>query len=206
MNDLRDDIMGLRGAQEEGQYEMQKGETGLSRLEARCKQIRNTLNKSQQRVARIEKYLGMHAEKPVGSTAGKDAGIKEKSEVEKSPEGLYQEATRLLEKGEYEEARRLFRSFLDKYPKAKEAGSAQYSLGEIYFREKWYEKAILEYQKVIEGDPKGDKTPGALLKQGLAFLRLDDTENARLILKELIRKFPDSNETTVAKNKLKTLR
>jgi tol-pal system protein YbgF len=86
------------------------------------------------------------------------------------------------------------------------ADGAQFWLGEIYYHEKWYEKAILEYQKVIEGYPKGKKTPSALLKQGLAFLNLGDNANAGLILKELIRKFPDSNEANVAKNKLKTLK
>ena len=94
---------------------------------------------------------------------------------------------------------------MDQHPKSKQADNAQFWLGEVFYREKWYEKAILEYQKVIENYPKGDKIRGALLKQGFSFLNLDDKSNARLILRELIRKYPDSNEAEIAKKKLKTL-
>ncbi|MCP4371246.1 MAG: tol-pal system protein YbgF, partial [Deltaproteobacteria bacterium] len=92
---------------------------------------------------------------------------------------------------------------LDRYPKSKSADNAQFWIGEIYYREKWYEKAILEYQKVIENYPKGNKDQASLLKQGFAFYNLKDKPNSRLIFKELIKKFPGSNEAKIAKKKLK---
>ena len=58
---------------------------------------------------------------------------------------------------------------MEKYPKSNSADNAQFWIGEIYYREKWYEKAILEYQKVIENYPQGNKISAALLKQGLHF-------------------------------------
>ncbi|MEK6196353.1 MAG: tetratricopeptide repeat protein, partial [Deltaproteobacteria bacterium] len=70
---------------------------------------------------------------------------------------------------------------------------------------KWYEKAILEYQKVIENYPKGNKVPASLLKQGFAFLSLGDKANARLILNELAKKYPDTNEGKIAVQKLKEI-
>ena len=43
---------------------------------------------------------------------------------------------------------------------------------------KWYEKAILEYQKVVEKYPKGNKVQASLLKQGFSFFEvLDKTHN-----------------------------
>jgi tol-pal system protein YbgF len=89
------------------------------------------------------------------------------------------------------------------YPKSKHADNAQFWIGEIYYREKWYEKAILEYQKVIEKYPKGNKVESSLLKQGLAFYNIGDRANARLILNVLIKKYPKSNEAKIAKRKLK---
>ena len=83
------------------------------------------------------------------------------------------------------------------------AGNAQFWLGETYYREQWYEKAILEYQKVIENYPDGNKIEASLLKQGLAFFNLGDKANARLILQELIRKHPKSNEAQIARQKVK---
>ncbi|MBW2198143.1 MAG: tetratricopeptide repeat protein, partial [Deltaproteobacteria bacterium] len=88
---------------------------------------------------------------------------------------------------------------------SKNADNAQFWIGEIYYHEKWYEKAILEYQKVIEKYPKGNKVQASLLKQGFAFLNLGDKSNARLILSELIKKYPKSNEAKIAKRKLKGL-
>ena len=205
INDLRDEMRKLRGGLEKGQYDAQKMIADLA--EAHWKSLERTFQNNQDRIVRIEQYLGMEpSEKLVASDTEQDEGAKGKLEVEETHEELYARAKQLFDKGEYENAREVFRSFLKQHPKSKRGDNAQFWLGEIYYREKWYEKAILEYQKVIENYPKGNKTPSALLKQGFAFLNLDDKANARLILKELIRKFPDSNEANVAKNKLKTLK
>jgi tol-pal system protein YbgF len=205
INELRDEMGQVRGGMEEGQYDSQKRLADLA--EANRKNLEKSLQSHIDRIVRIEQYLGMEpSEKPVTSDTRQDEGIKGKLEVQETGEGLYTRAKQLFDKGEYEDSRELFRSFLKQYPKSKKADNAQFWLGEIYYREKWYEKAILEYQKVIEDYPKGNKTSSALLKQGFAFLNLGDKANARLILKELIRKFPDSNEANVAKNKLKTLK
>jgi TolA-binding protein len=63
----------------------------------------------------------------------------------------------------------------------------------------------LEYQKVIENYPSGNKIPAALLKQGLSFLNIGETNNARLVLKELVAKHPGTNEAAIAKQKLESL-
>jgi tol-pal system protein YbgF len=205
MDELRDEMRQLRGGLEKGQYDAQKMIADLS--EAQRKRLEESVQNNLDRIVRIEQYLGMEpSEKLVTSDAVQDKGKKGKPEPEETDEGLYARAKQHFDRGEYEDARELFRSLLKQYPKSKRGDNAQFWLGEIYYREKWYEKAILEYQKVIETYPKGNKTPSALLKQGFAFLNLDDKANARLILQELIRKFPDTNEANIAKNKLKTIK
>ncbi len=199
-NDLRDEIMELKGAVEEDQY-------SANQWRAHSKHLEGSLQGLQDRVDRIEQYLGMQpSDKLAVSGADEDKPIREDEGEPETPEALYDRAEQRFNRGEYEDARESFRSFLKQYPKSEMADDAQFWLGEIYLREGWYEKAILAYQKVIEDHPKGNKTPSALLKQGFAFLSLDDNTNAGLILKELIRKFPDSDEANIAKNKLKTLK
>ena len=208
LNDLREEMRQFRGEMERGTHDAQKRLADQVGQEARLTSVEKSLQGFLDRIVRIEQYLGMEPSEKITSSdtdTDQDETKKDESKVHKTSEGLYARAKQLFDKGEYENARELFRSLLKEYPKSKKAGNAQFWLGELYYREKWYEKAILEYQKVIESYPKGNKTPGALLKQGFAFLNLDDKANARLILKELIRKFPDSNEANVAKNKLKTL-
>jgi len=66
-----------------------------------------------------------------------------------------------------------------------------------------YKQAILQYQKVIENFPNGNKTPAAFLKQAFSFYNLDEKDNSIIILKELIKKYPNSNEAKNAEKKLK---
>ena len=131
---------------------------------------------------------------------------KEKADIPPAKEmvenDLYAKAKQDFDSGELETARTGFQEFLKRYPKSAIADSAQFWVGEIFYRQKWYEKAILEYQKVIENFPKGNKVQAALLKQGFSFFNLGDKSNGKLILKELINKYPSSNEAKIAKQKL----
>ncbi len=47
--------------------------------------------------------------------------------------------------------------------------------------------------------------PAALLKQGFAFAELGDKVDARLILQELIARYPQSKEAVKAEEKVKAL-
>jgi TolA-binding protein len=53
--------------------------------------------------------------------------------------------------------------------------------------------------------PQSDKVPVALFRQGVAFTELGEKLNARLVLQELVEKYPQSAEATRAKQRLKTL-
>ena len=95
---------------------------------------------------------------------------------------------------DYDESIQTFQELIKRYPLSKNADNAQFWIGEIYYREKWYEKAILEYQKVIEKYPEGNKAKDALLKQVYAFHNMGDNSSARLILKEMVIKHTQSKQ------------
>ena len=67
-----------------------------------------------------------------------------------------------------------------------------------------FEKAIVAYDEVRRY-PQTDKIPAALLRQGIAFAELGEKLNARLVLQELVEKFPQSAEAPRAKQRLKAL-
>lgn len=209
MDDLREDILVLRGRLEEVGY-MTHEKMGTvteeeSKREEQIKRLEHAVQASRDRIVRLEDYFGLEPSEKMVSQKTPAAGKKQESPTQKSPDMLYVQAKEKFDRAEYDTARELFQSFLKEHPKSDNADNAQFWLGEIYYREKWYEKAILEYQKVLERYPKGNKVRGALLKQGFAFLSLGDKDNARLILKELVRKYPDSSEAKIAKDKLSTL-
>lgn len=198
---IQEQIRELQGRIEETEHVIGRGAVsagkGDEQPESRLNRMDALLRRNQERLVRLEQYLNLEiaeneaARSPVSSSSG-----------EPSEEDLYNAAKQALDKGDFEAARQGFQNFLKKYPTSGIANNAQFWLGEVYYREKWYEKAILEYQQVIEKYPKGSKVPAALLKQGLSFYNIGDTANGRLILQELVKKFPGSNEAKIAEKKL----
>lgn len=209
VNQIRMELQALRGKVEEADYAIDKGRqtdiTAVQEQEARLNRVEEIGLRNKERIDRIEQYLNFEAPKTVTPPA-KDMPKTTPSPVKKdlSEAELYDTAKQALDKGEFDAARDRFNEFIKRFPKSANADNAQFWIGETYYREKWYEKAIMEYQKVIESYPDGNKVAAALLKQGLSFFNLNEKANSRLILKELIKKYPTSSEAKIAKEKLDT--
>jgi len=202
---LKDQYQALNGKIEELAYLSGRAPGGIeSQVQEDTKQLKNMETEAafiSDRIAQLEKYLGL--EIPVRLTDSESSSSLDNTPL--SDKALYQHAKEAFDRNDFEIAQQEFQQFLKQFPKSDDADNAQFWIGEIYFQEKWYEKAIVEYQKVIENYPKGNKVPAALLKQGLAFSHLNDKTNSRLALKDLISKFPKSPEADIARNKLKDL-
>ena len=181
--------------------------------EEQIERLAKTAKSNDERIYRIEQYLNFEpskqsptTEKPVEKSTATTAAAPTGVDKEELPENkIYRMAKQAFDQGDSAAARKKFEELIRRFPNSERADNAQFWIGEIYYREKWYEKAILEYQKVIENYPKGNKVPASLLKQGLAFSNLGDKSNSRLILEELIKKYPKSNEAKIAKDKVKDL-
>ena len=207
---LKEEIQLLNGKLEEIDFQIKQtrkvSQESSKMIEARLERINKETNSYNNRLQHIEQLLDLETpdsgtKLTVVTTTKKETGKKKPP----SENVLYKQAKQAFDKGDFETARDKFQAYLKQYPKSDNADNAQFWIGEIYYREKWYEKAILEYQKVIEKYPKGNKVQASLLKQGFAFLNLGDKANARLILMELTKKYPKSNEAKIAKRKLKGL-
>jgi tol-pal system protein YbgF len=206
---LQEQIQLLNGKIEEKEHQnMFSGNSGGS-AESKLANLEQETQSIKDRLLRIEEYLALDgaAKKSTPSKpVPEKPPVKEKADAppakEMSENELYAKAKQDFDSGELDTARTGFQEFLKRFPKSSIADSAQFWVGEIYYRQKWYEKAILEYQKVIENYPKGNKVQASLLKQGFSFFNLGDKSNGRLILKELINKYPSSNEAKIAKQKL----
>ena len=206
LEEMNEEIRILSGRIEEMEYSIQQQERKAEELEQKRQekldQLEQRMNQNSEQIRGMEQYLNLEStKKPVAVVTPGASAPKPLSEDE-----IYRSAKQAFDQGDSEAARKGFQEFIKRYPKSKNADNAQFWIGEIYYREKWYEKAILEYQNVIEKYPQGNKVPAALLKQGLAFSNIGDKANAKLILEELSRKYPKSNEAKVAVETLKTLK
>ncbi len=206
LEELNEDIRILSGRLEEMEYAFKQQQQTAADLdtsrEAKLNSIAERVEENSDRLNRMDQYLNLESSKKRAAATAPAVPVKKPS----SEDDIYRSAKQAFDQGDFEAARKRFQDFIKRYPNSKNADNAQFWIGEIYYREKWYEKAILEYQHVIEKYPKGNKAPAALLKQGLAFSNIGDTANAKLILQELGRKYPKSNEAKVAAEKLKTLK
>ena len=205
LEEMNEDIRVLSGRLEEMEYSIQQQQRKAEELEQKRQEkldrLEQRMNQNSEQIQGMEQYLNLEStKKPVAVVTPGISAKKPPSEDE-----IYRSAKQAFDQGDSEAARKGFQEFIKRYPKSKNADNAQFWIGEIYYREKWYEKAILEYQNVIEKYPQGNKVPAALLKQGLAFSSIGDKANAKLILEELNRKYPKSNEAAIAKTKLKGL-
>ena len=219
MEALNEELRTLTGRIEEIEYKLNR-QTQLDAELVKVKEdkidrLAKTATSNDDRIYRIEQYLNFEpskqlpaTEKPVDKSTATIASAPAAGQVKQElPEDeIYRMAKQAFDQGDSDAARKKFQELIQRFPKSERADNAQFWIGEIYYREKWYEKAILEYQKVIEKYPKGNKVPASLLKQGFAFFNLGDKSNSRLILEELIKKYPKSNEAKIAKDKVKELR
>lgn len=208
---LLEDVRILNGRLEESEFVIGQLNAKKGELEAKLDELAIENKKSAKRIEELEQYLGMGTSlsksiQPVAKSQPLlNPVVKKDSENQEPETELYIQAKKALDDGEFETARKGFQKFIELFPKSENADNAQFWIGETYYREAWYEKAILEYEKVKKKFPKGNKIPSTLLKQGMAFQQLNENANARLILEELINRFPNSNEADIAKKILKNL-
>lgn len=211
LQSLQEETRSLSGRLEEMEYLLNQKLKGFEDNQLnnrdRMDQLATAAAAEKKRTDNIERYLNLESaavQKPAPSSAPSGAASVA-AEAPTSDLALYQEAKNTFDSGDLASARKDFAKLIASYPKSQHADNSQFWIAETYYQDKWYEKAILEYQKVIETYPTGNKVPAALLKQGLSFLKIGETGNARLVFKELIAKHPDTNEARIAKQKLETL-
>lgn len=206
MEAMEQEVRLLKGRVEELEYMINRKATDYEDSEKknseRIDEMSLTVGKLDQRLIHVEQYLNVERKesRPAAASPATGTKLQPKGSSEKE---LYEKGRQAYDNGEMDNARQAFLTLIQNHPKSNQADNAQFWIGETYYREKWFERAILEYQTVIEKYPKGNKVPAAMLKQGMALLQIGEKSSARLILQELIKKNPKAPESKIAAKKLK---
>jgi tol-pal system protein YbgF len=208
ITEIREQLQQIRGTIDGLRKELSTASLRTTKREEEEKILREKLDNLTFKINFIENFLGIGkkdepAESPA-EKAGKQApAAKDAAGIGKTDkESLYAAAYGLFKEGKYEKARESFENFLKQYPETEFSDNAQFWVGECYYFEKKYEKAIVEYDKVTRNFPEGNKVPYALLKQGLSFLKLGDKASAKLLLQQVIKDFPNTSQARIARAKL----
>src|SRR6266566_451256 len=122
-----------------------------------------------------------------------------------SADTLYSNGLRDVTSGKYDLARSEFEDYLKYYSETDLASNAQFYLGEIFYKQKQYVDAVAAYDKVLSNYPKSFKLGPARLRKGMALLELGQKTGGVRELREVIKRFPGSDEDRLARAKLKEL-
>jgi tol-pal system protein YbgF len=122
-----------------------------------------------------------------------------------SADTLYSNGLRDITGGNYELARKEFQDYLKYYGDTDLASNAQFYLGEIAYSQKNYQQAVAEYDHVLTNYPKSFKLAPAHLKKGMALVELGQKIAGVRELRDVVRRFPGTEEERRARAKLKEL-
>ncbi len=122
-----------------------------------------------------------------------------------SSDTLYQNALRDFSTGKYDLARQEFSDFIRTFPTNELSSNAQFYLGEISYQQGNYQDALAQYEIVMSNYPRSFKLAAAMLKKSFAELELGMKSSGIRDLRELVRRFPGSDEARRAQAKLKEL-
>lgn len=141
--------------------------------------------------AKVKKETPKKAKKPDTAT-----------NVKSAVKNTYMSAYQAFKEGEITKSRKAFTAIINDFPENDYSDNARFWIGETYYKEGKFEDAILAYQELFDRNPKSDKVPGAMLKQGLAFYALKDKKTGKIILEKLIEKYPGSEPARLAIRKI----
>ncbi|MGH9329230.1 MAG: tol-pal system protein YbgF [Vicinamibacterales bacterium] len=122
-----------------------------------------------------------------------------------SPQEIYRAAYADYTAGQWDLAITGFQAYIKSFPKLQDADDAQLYIGESHFAAGRFKEAAAAYNDVITTYPGTNAVPQAMYKLGLAYDRLGLPDRARQTLEAVVKSFPDSVESTLAKQALDRL-
>ena len=122
-----------------------------------------------------------------------------------SPQEVYNTAYADYLKGNFDLAGDGFKIYRDNFPDSPLADNALYWIGECLFSQRKFSEAVEEFNDLILEYPQGDKVAAAYLKKGLALAELRRKDEALVVFKLLISKYPLEEEARIAQEKIKEL-
>ncbi|KEQ16691.1 hypothetical protein GZ78_18485 [Endozoicomonas numazuensis] len=187
VDELRQEIMTLRGQVEEQAYQIKQLQ----------QENRDRYLDLDQRISRLGESSGS-APASVRSSSSLPVtlpAIGSKPPVSQSDsreEAAYQAAFSLIKDKRFDDAVVALSALLKDYPKGQFSDNAQYWLGEVQMAQGKYKEAQGDFQALIDDYPKSPKVPDATYKLGRILDLQGEKEAARKRLESVISQYPGS--------------
>ena len=187
-----------------------QSDTTISKLDTASGQVQalnDSVDELKSRIAKLDKTIQdmqaqlQNIQNPPAPQAAAGPGAQPAPQAPPLKETL-QAGVRDYNAAKYDVASGEFQDVVHYYPMDDLAGTAQFYLGEIAYRQKSYADAIKAYNAVLEGFPGSAKAPAAQLRKGLSLLQMNKKDAGITELKLLVKRHPQTPEAAQAKSKL----
>ena len=176
----------------------------LEEIKSRLGKVNQQLVDLQNSVQSIDARLA--GGNPVGAPPATGPAGKPAADVSHPPaDTLYSNGLSDIQTGKNDLARSEFQDYLKYYGDTELASNAQFYLGEIAYSQRQYQQAVTEYDKVLTNYPKSFKLAPARYKKGMALIELNQKTAGVKELREVVKRYPGTEEERRARAKLKEL-
>jgi tol-pal system protein YbgF len=217
---IKGEMQGLSGRVEDNRrlvkHTIERDKSEQDQIKASLSELSERLNQLETQAKQVQAYLDLKSSVDLREQYVKKAPLEAKEPPKRAPvieekQGLsetqlYETTLASFKRAEYDQALIAFKRFIEKHPKSDLADNAQFWIGECYMGLKQYDQAILAYQQVIVKYSKGNKVPNAMLRQAVAFHEIKDNIGAKILLRKIVREYPNSSEAKIASSILKKLK
>jgi len=169
----------------------------LQFIKEEINELKNSISKINDRLLSLPS-----AAAPITSSIAGEETSQQTTTVQ-SPETVYYAAYSDYIKKNYPLAIQGFRQFIQMFPQNGLADNSLYWIGECYYSQKMYQEAVNTFTELINNYADGDKIPDAILKKGFALIEMGNQSEGISVLKELISRFPLSEEASLAQQKIR---
>ena len=142
---------------------------------------------------------------PTGAPGQPIAGAAPAASMTPPLKETFQAGLRDFNAAKYSVAQGEFQDVIHYYPMDELAGSSQFYLGEIAYRQGDYAEAIKDYNALLEGFSGNAKAPAAQLHKGYALIQQGKREAGIHELRLLTQRHPQTPEAAQAKAKLSAM-
>jgi tol-pal system protein YbgF len=128
---------------------------------------------------------------------------------DKNPDGqadqVFLTAQNDFRKGYFDLALLGFKQYMTLSKDPVKLAEGQFWIGECLYSDNKLEDAVVEFDNFIKGYPTDSRIPGAMFKKAIAYFRLKKSSISKTIFQDIIKKYPNSAEAKLAKERMKAL-
>lgn len=111
----------------------------------------------------------------------------------------YQQAYQSILSGNYSEAEKGFKSYLDTFPGSQKAADASFWMGEAQYSQGHYNDSAKTFLNAFKAYGQSPKAPDILLKLGMSLAALDNKDTACATFREIPKRYPKASKAVITK-------